>query len=165
MLFQLAVEGKAPKVFKKINTRGVPIYALIATMAAGCLSFLASFFGDGVVYIWLLNASGMSGFIAWLGIALSHYRFRKACVAQGNSLSDLPYVSKFFPFGPLFAFALCLIVVLGQNYMAFTGGSIDWSGVVVSYIGLPLFAALWLFYKVKYKTKVVPLEECDFSHK
>ena len=88
MLFQLAVEGKAPKLFSKINTRGVPIYALLATLAVGCLSFLASFFGDGVVYIWLLNASGMSGFIAWLGIAISHYRFLRAYVVQGNSLRD-----------------------------------------------------------------------------
>ncbi len=165
MLFQLAVEGKAPKLFSKINTRGVPIYALLATLAVGCLSFLASFFGDGVVYIWLLNASGMSGFIAWLGIAISHYRFRRAYVVQGNSLSDLPYVSKFFPFGPLFAFALCMIVVLGQNYTAFTGDKIDWYGIVVSYIGLPLFAALWIGYKLKHKTKIVPLIDCDITHK
>ncbi|PMC25907.1 amino acid permease, partial [Klebsiella aerogenes] len=29
------------------------------------------------VYLWLLNTSGMTGFIAWLGIAISHYRFRR----------------------------------------------------------------------------------------
>ena len=57
MLFQLAVDGKAPKLFARVNTRGIPIYALLATFAVGSLSFLASFFGDGVVYIWLLNAS------------------------------------------------------------------------------------------------------------
>ncbi|AMO84020.1 Lysine-specific permease [Solibacillus isronensis B3W22] len=165
MLYQLAVDGKAPKLFMKVTSRGIPMYALLATLAVGSLAFLASFFGDGVVYIWLLNASGMSGFIAWLGIAISHYRFRRAYVAQGNSLSDLPYVSKFFPFGPLFAFALCMIVVLGQNYMAFMGGTIDWYGVVVSYIGLPLFAALWFGYKFKHKTKIVPLQDCDLSNK
>ena len=163
MLFQLAVDGKAPKLFAKLNTRGIPVYALLATLAVGCVSFLASFFGDGVVYIWLLNASGMSGFIAWLGIAISHYRFRKAFIAQGRNLSELPYVSPLYPFGPLFAFTLCMIVVLGQNYMAFTGGTIDWYGVVVSYIGLPLFAALWIGYKVKYKTKIVALKEADLS--
>ena len=165
MLYQLAVEGKAPKLFMKVTSRGIPMYALLATLAVGSLAFLASFFGDGVVYIWLLNASGMSGFIAWLGIAISHYRFRRAYVAQGHSLSDLPYVSRFFPFGPLFAFALCMIVVLGQNYMAFMGGTIDWYGVVVSYIGLPLFAALWFGYKFKHKTKIVPLKDCDLSNK
>ena len=165
MLYQLAVDGKAPKLFMKVNTRGIPMYALLATLSVGSLAFLASFFGDGVVYIWLLNASGMSGFIAWLGIAISHYRFRRAYVKQGRSLSDLPYVSRFFPFGPIFAFVLCMIVVLGQNYTAFMGGTIDWYGVVVSYIGLPLFAAFWVYYKVKHKTKVVPLIDCDLSIK
>ncbi|WP_431028786.1 amino acid permease [Lysinibacillus sp. LZ02] len=164
MLYQLAVDGKAPKFFAKVNTRGIPIYALLATLAVGSLSFLASFFGDGVVYIWLLNASGMSGFIAWVGIAVSHYRFRKAYVAQGRDIKDLPYVSPWYPFGPLFAFVVCMIVIIGQNYTAFTGGTIDWYGVLVSYIGLPLFAMLWVGYKMKHKTKIVPLEKCDLDY-
>ena len=165
MLYQMAVDGIAPKVFAKVNKRGIPIYALLATLAVGSLAFLTSFFGDGVVYIWLLNASGLSGFIAWLGIAISHYRFRRAYVAQGYNLNDLPYRAKFFPFGPLFAFALCLIVVLGQNYSAFIGGTIDWYGVIVSYIGLPLFLALWIGYKIKHKTKVIKLTDCDLHSK
>lgn len=164
MLWQLAVDGKAPKIFMKVNRRGIPVYSLMATLAVGSLAFLASFFGDGVVYMWLLNASGMSGFIAWLGIAISHYRFRKAYVIQGNDLMALPYRAKLFPFGPLFAFTICMIVVLGQNYTAFMGDSIDWYGVTVSYIGLPLFIALWVGYKIKHKTKIVPLKECDLTN-
>lgn len=164
MLFQLAVDGKAPKLFARVNTRGIPVYALLATLAVGSVSFLASFFGDGVVYIWLLNASGMSGFIAWLGIAISHYRFRKAYIVQGRDLKDLPYLAPFYPFGPLFAFTVCMIVVLGQNYAAFTGGTIDWYGILVSYIGLPLFALLWIGYKIKHKTKIVPLDKCDLDY-
>ncbi|MFD3449794.1 amino acid permease [Microbacteriaceae bacterium 4G12] len=162
MLWDLARQGKAPKFLAKLNRRGVPVNALIVTSSIGVVAFLASLFGDGVVYTWLLNASGMSGFIAWLGIAICHYRFRKAYVAQGLNVDDLPYKAKWFPFGPLFAFALCTIVMLGQNYSAFMGGKIDWNGVFVSYIGLPLFLALWLGYKVLKKTKVVALDECEF---
>ena len=165
MLWQLAMDGKAPKIFKKVNKRGIPIYALIATLAVGSLAFLSSFFGDGVVYVWLLNASGMSGFIAWVGIAISHYRFRKAYIMQGNNVNDLPYKAGLYPFGPLFAFVVCMIVIVGQNYAAFTGGSIDWYGVVVSYIGIPLFLILWFGYKIKHKTKIVPLSECDLTNK
>lgn len=163
MLWQLAVDGHAPKFFAKLSRRGIPIYALMATLAVGCLAFLASFFGDGVVYIWLLNASGMSGFIAWLGIAFSHYRFRRAFDAQGLDPKLLPYKAKLFPFGPLFAFTVCMIVVIGQNYTAFTGDKIDWYGILVSYIGIPLFLALWFGYKLKHKTKMLPLEDCDLK--
>lgn len=162
VLWVLAQEGKAPRFLARINKRGVPANALLVTALVGMLAFLASFFGDGVVYVWLLNASGMSGFIAWLGIAVSHYRFRRAFVARGRDLSELPYRAKWFPFGPIFAFALCMIVILGQNYTAFTGGRIDWNGVLVSYIGLPLFVIVWLGYKWTKRTKLIPLHECRF---
>lgn len=163
MLWHLAKEGHAPRVFARVNRWGIPIWALLLTTAVGMLAFMASIFGDGTVYVWLLNASGLSGFIVWLGIAISHYRFRKAFVAQGKDPAELPYRAKWFPFGPLFAFALCLIVIAGQNYTAFTGGEIDWYGVLVSYIGLPLFLALWLGYKWVKKTKVVSLKECQLD--
>ncbi|PJI52134.1 hypothetical protein CTI14_47550, partial [Methylobacterium radiotolerans] len=85
---------------------------------------------------------------AWLGIAISHYRFRRGYVKQGNSLADLPYVSPFFPFGPIFAFVLCLIITLGQNYQAFLQDKIDWGGVVATYIGIPLFLLIWAGYRL-----------------
>lgn len=163
ILWVLAKEGKAPKFLGKLNSRGVPINALILTACVGMIAFFASFFGDGVVYIWLLNASGMSGFIAWVGIAISHYRFRRAFVAQGHNLNELPYRAKWFPFGPIFAFVLCLIVILGQNFQGFMQNPIDWNGIIVSYIGLPLFLVVWLVYKFVKKTKVIPLHECKFD--
>lgn len=163
MLWNLAKEGKAPKFLAKVDGRGVPVNALIATAAVGLVAFFGSLFGDGAVYVWLLNASGMSGFIVWLGIAISHYRFRKAFKAQGKSLNVLPYRAKWFPFGPIFAFALCMFVVLGQNYSAFLGDKIDWYGVMVSYIGLPIFIGVWFGYKFAKKTKVVKLEKCDLT--
>ncbi|MDR7316133.1 amino acid permease [Brevibacillus nitrificans] len=163
MLWVLAKEGKAPKWFAKVTRSGVPINSLIVTALVGALAFLSSLFGDGAVYVWLLNASGMSGFIAWLGIAVSHYRFRKALLAQGRDLSELPYRAKWFPFGPIFAFIICCVVIIGQNYTAFTGEAVDWNGALVSYIGLPLFLVVWLVYKFNKKTKLVPLEKVDFS--
>lgn len=163
MLYQMAKEGIAPKLFARTNKSGVPINSLLATLAVGSLAFMTSFFGDGVVSIWLLNASGLSGFLAWLGIAISHYRFRKAYVVQGFDVNDLPYRSKLFPIGPIFALIVCVIVILGQNYSAFIGGTINWHGIVVSYIGLPLFIALWLGYKWKHKTKMIPLKQCDLT--
>ena len=162
VLWVLAKEGKAPKFLGKLNRNGVPINALLMTTAVGMLAFLASFFGDGVVYTWLLNASGMSGFIAWVGIAISHYRFRRAFTAQGRSLDELPYRAKWFPFGPIFAFIVCMIVILGQ-FLAFLGDTIDWIGVLISYIGLPLFIIVWLGYKFIKKTKVIPLHECKLD--
>lgn len=163
MLWYLAKERHVPAIFAKVNKRGVPIYALIATTLVAMLTFLSSLYGNGAVYFWLLNASSLSGFIAWLGIAISHYRFRRAYIKQGKDMKDLPYIAKGYPYAPLIAFGLCLMVIGGQNYKAFMGNHIDWSAILVSYIGLPVFLLLWLGYKFAKKTKVVKLAECDFS--
>ncbi|MCM3601208.1 amino acid permease [Robertmurraya korlensis] len=162
MLWSMAKEGQAPRFLQQVNDRGIPMNALVITTIIGGLAFLTSIFGDQV-YTWLLNASGLTGFIAWLGIAVSHYRFRKAYVAQGRDMSDLKFKAKWFPFGPIFAFAMCIFVIFGQNYQAFLTSEIDWYGIVVSYIGLPIFLAFWLGFKLIHKTKVVPLDECLFE--
>ena len=86
------------------------------------------FYWRATGFNWLLNMSGMCGFIVWLGIAISHYRFRKGYTAQGYKIKDLAYRAKFFPFAPWFAFILCSIIILGQNYQAVLGGKIDWLG-------------------------------------
>ena len=97
----------------------------------------------------------MCGFVAWLGIAISHYRFRKGCEAQNFDMNQLPYKAAAFPFGPIFAFVLCLVVTLGQNYQAFLEDRIDWGGVVSTYLGIPLFLLFWLgYWLVKRKTWV-----------
>ncbi|MCL6246311.1 amino acid permease [Acinetobacter sp. ANC 4945] len=159
MLFDMARKGSAPKVFGRLDARGVPMNALYATTAIAALCFLTTFIGEQAVFNWLLNMSGMCGFIVWLGIAVSHYRFRKGYLAQGNKLEDLAYRAKFFPFAPWFAFILCAIVVLGQNYQAVLDG--EWLAVVSTYIGIFLFLAIWFGYKWKHKTKLVSYQEMD----
>lgn len=162
MLWSMAKDKQAPKFLAKVNRRGIPMNALIMTSLIGGLAFLTSIFGDHV-FTWLLNASGLTGFIAWIGIAISHYRFRRAYVAQGGDLNELKYKAKWFPFGPILSFTLCMLVIAGQNYGAFLSGSIDWYGVAVSYIGLPIFLAVWLGYKFYHKTKLIALKDCQFD--
>lgn len=162
MLWSMAKDKQAPKFLAKVNRRGIPMNALIMTSLIGGLAFLTSIFGDHV-FTWLLNASGLTGFIAWIGIAISHYRFRRAYVAQGGDLNELKYKAKWFPVGPILSFTLCMLVIAGQNYGAFLSGSIDWYGVAVSYIGLPIFLAVWLGYKIYHKTKLIALKDCQFD--
>ncbi|MBT2668308.1 amino acid permease [Bacillus sp. ISL-4] len=162
MLWSMAKDKQAPQFLAKVNRRGIPMNALILTALIGGLAFLTSIFGDHV-FTWLLNASGLTGFIAWIGIAISHYRFRRAYVAQGGDLNELKYKAKWFPLGPILSFVLCMGVIAGQNYQAFLSGSIDWYGIAVSYIGLPLFLAIWLGYKIYHKTKLISLKDCQFD--
>lgn len=126
------------------------------------VSFLTSIIGNGGAYICLVNVSGLAGFIVWMGIAWSHYRFRKAYVAQGWDIKDLKYRARWFPLGPIIALLMCGFVILGQNYQAFFGsGSLI--EIVSSYIGLPIFVAVWVGHKLVTKAKPVKLEQADLT--
>ncbi|EAG9229833.1 amino acid permease [Listeria monocytogenes] len=170
MLWAMARDKKAPKFLGKVNRRGIPMAALIVTTIVGAMTFITTLTENGtVIYTWLLSASGLTGFIAWFGIAISHYRFRKAFIKQGHDLSELKYKAKFFPFGPILALVLCILVIVGQDYAAFLKPEFTnpawWQKIGISYIGLPIFLVFWLSFKFTNKTKVIPLEDCKFDQK
>lgn len=160
MLFSLSVNGDAPSIFARVNGHGIPMPALLATSLIGLSIFGTSVFGEHI-YTFLVSASGLSGFITWLGIAVSHYRFRRAFVAQGHKLSEPKYHAMMFPFGPILAMILCLIVIFGQDIGSFV--QFDWKSIIISYMAIPIFLVLFIYYKIKHRSKLIPLEQVDLS--
>ncbi|MCO0832097.1 amino acid permease [Fructobacillus sp. W13] len=160
-LYSLARKGQAPKIFGRLTKNGVPWASLLLTMSVGLVAFTSEMKGGNVVYGWLVSASGLTGFLAWMGIAVAHLRFRRAYVAQGNSVDNLVYKAKFFPVGPILALALCTIVVLFQDPDAFI--HFDWAKIAVTYLSVPIFLIPYLGYKFIHKTKVIPLEDVDLD--
>ena len=77
------------------------------------------------------------------------------------SLSELKYKAKWFPFGPLLALFLCILVIVGQDIQAFK--DFNWQAIGITYMSVPLFIILFSYYKIKFKTKLIPLEEVDLS--
>ncbi|MEM9243948.1 MAG: amino acid permease [Pseudomonadota bacterium] len=161
MLWYAAKIGQGPRILAKTTAKGVPLPALIITALFAAVSFLSSVFGSGQVFTWLVNLSGLSGILTWLGIGISHYRFRRAYRLQGHDTNELPYYAKLFPFGPLFAIVLCIIIIIGQQFAG--GQHFNWGSFVGTYIGLPVFLILYLGYKIRHKTKLVPLDQCRFD--
>src|SRR5699024_11551520 len=80
---------------------------------------------------------------------------------QGHSLAELPYVAPLFPLGPVLALLTLLVVIAGQNYQAVLEGHL--LEVVSAYIGLPIFAAVWLIHRLVAgrSGRMVALEEVD----
>ncbi len=160
MLWAMSKQHIAPKIFGRVNGRGVPVAALLMTTVVGLFTFLTGIWGPRI-YLFLVSASGLTGFIAWLGIAISHYRFRKAFIAQGHQLSELKYHAKLFPFGPILAMVLGILVIIGQDLHAVK--TFDWQALGVSYMSVPLFIILFTYYKIRYKTHMIPLNEVDLT--
>lgn len=147
MLYRLAAQGNAPKVLLVKTKKKIPVVALGATTAVGALAYLSSFVGDGIAYTWLVTASGLSGFITWMGVAYSHIRFRQGLKAQGVALSSLPYRAKFFPLGAIVAFSMCALVIIGQSWLLIKDQA-DLGLFIASYGLIPVFLILWGGYKL-----------------
>jgi len=64
-LYGLALEGKAPVVFKRVNRLGVPYTALGASVVVACFAFLNVGKGPGKVLEYLSNLSSTFGALAW----------------------------------------------------------------------------------------------------
>jgi lysine-specific permease len=164
-LWHLAQERYAPHFFANVTHKyGVPIPALLLSAVISAAVFLSSSIGEGKVFVWLLNTSALTGFIAWFGIALCHYRFRRAYLIQGHSLSKLPFYAKGFPFGPLFAIVLTCLIVAGQQFDSFLSHTVNIDNLIGTYIGLPFFLISYAGYKIRHRTKLIPLEKCRFDY-
>jgi len=139
------------------------VLALLATGSVSAMAFFSTVVGDKKIYQLLYNASSLSGFLIWLGIAVCHLRFRKAWVAQGRSLNDLKFRSKFYPYGPWLALVLFLVVLFGANISVFQTEVFSWFDFVTDYLIIPTVIVLYLGHKIWNKTHVVPLKECNFD--
>lgn len=155
MLQAMADRGAAPAFFGKLNRRGVPVAAVWATGLVGALAFLASTVGEQKIYQMLYNASGLTGFIIWLGIAICHLRFRRAWAAQGRSLDQLKFRARFFPVGPWLALALFVIVVFGANVWVFQAEQFSWFDFITNYAPIPGVLLLYFGHKLVRKTRLV----------
>lgn len=162
-LYSLATAGKAPSMFAKLSSNGIPQNALYATAIVAMLCSLTALFPEKAAYTWLFNLSGMTGIILWLSIAICHYRFRKGFLRQGHTLKELPYCAKWFPGGPVFALICCFLIIIGQGLQDILSGDINLLPLIGAYIGIPLFLSIWLIYKILHKTRIVSYQEMDFS--
>ncbi len=163
MLHAMAHSGKAPAFFGRLNRRGVPAAALWFTGGVSALAFFSTLVGDQKIYKIFYNASSLSGFLIWLGIAVCHLRFRQAWVAQGRSLDELKFKAKFYPYGPWLAVVLFVIVLFGANISVFQTPVFSWFDFITGYLTLPAFVFLYLGHKYWKKTRLVPLQDCHFD--
>lgn len=160
ILFSQSADGLLWHGFKKVNFRGVPIVSFLAMSLLSLALWALQFIGPNV-YNYLIAASSLGGFMEWLGIAIAHFRFRRGFIRQGHTLDELDYHASLFPFGPIFAFVLCVLVIAGQNVDAFI--KLDWSNILITYMSVPLFILFYLGYKLIHHTHLVPLDQMQLK--
>ncbi|WP_374663293.1 amino acid permease [Acinetobacter sp.] len=139
MLFGLAQQGNAPKIFTKTNKQGVPIPAVLfsALLIFGCV--LLNYFApedalSNLIYI-VVGALVLN----WAMISLTHLQFKQAMKTE-SAVSQFPAL--WAPFSNYLVLAFIAVVL----YIMWTQGL---SGAVIM---IPIWIALmFILFKVLYR--------------
>ena len=82
VLFQLAAKGDAPQWLVAVNSRRVPTRAILAGAVFGYAAIACSVISPGVVFSFLVNASGAIAIVNYLLVALAELRLRRRLEAS-----------------------------------------------------------------------------------
>jgi lysine-specific permease len=160
MLYSLSMAGKAPAIFSRTFASGIPFWSLVATTLLAVVIYVISKFVSNF-YSVLIDALSVAGFLNWFAIAISHFRFRRAYVAQGRSVGDLRYKARLFPIGPLFVMAVCIFIAITHSIGPFGRG--HYGEAMTTCSGLIIIAGLYFGSKIAKKSKIIPLAEISLD--
>ncbi|CAG8949133.1 hypothetical protein HYFRA_00004755 [Hymenoscyphus fraxineus] len=169
-LYGLAHEKKAPKIFTKTDSRGVPVVALGASTAFCLLAFLGVNTESYTVFGYFVNLVTMFGLLTWISLLVSHICFVRARKAQGIPDSALAYVAPLGAAGSWAALVFSCLIAFFKGFPIFcykitapkgTVPVFDWRTFITTYLGIPLYIAMILGYKFYMKTEMVTPENAD----
>jgi GABA permease len=127
VLFVLAERGDAPRWLVVTNRRHVPARSVLLASVAGFAGVIAAILSPGLVFEWLVKASGALIVFIYMMICLSQVRLRKARERAGAPPAALPMW--LFPWLSYLAIAAMVAVLIA---MAVTPGQQSelWASVV-----------------------------------
>lgn len=108
MVWSLAKERLIPERFAKTNFRGVPVWAVLFSMAGSLLALLSSVIAASTVYLVLVAVSGLATLVVWFSVCVCHIRFRREWARDGHSADELGYRAPGFPVLPWLAIVMCI---------------------------------------------------------
>jgi GABA permease len=85
MLMALARRGDAPSVFSRLDRRGVPVAAILASTAFGYLTVIMSYVSPDRVFAFLVNSYGTVAIFVYLLIACAELKLRRRLEREAPS--------------------------------------------------------------------------------
>ncbi|CAG7953238.1 unnamed protein product [Penicillium nalgiovense] len=148
MLYGLAQEGHAPKLFTRLNRFGAPWISVAAVGSFLALGYMTLSSAASVVFDWLQQLVSAASLVHWINI-------------------ELPWTSPFQPYAAwIFPVSFSIIMLTGGFYVFIEG---NWSPqtFVSSYFNIPFIFVLYFGYRFWRKTRLVTLENIpiqEFLH-
>lgn len=160
-MYALAQNRQAPKFLLRCSRNGVPYWCVAITASISLLTYMSCSSGANVVFEWFQNLTTISTLFTWCSICIAYIKFHAALKAQGVDRNTLVFKSPFQPYTAYFALFFFAIIILFNGFYAFTPWSKD--SFVTSYVGIPIYAVLYIFWKVFKKTHWINSAEADIT--
>lgn len=110
MAFSLGERGDAPRAFARVNGRGVPMAAILASVVFGFVAVFFNYLSPDKIFLFLVNSSGAVALFVWLVICFSQLRMRK--IIQAEAPEKLVVRMWLYPY-LTWATAALIVFVLG----------------------------------------------------
>lgn len=111
MLFSLSTRGDAPKSWRKISKRGVPVSAVLASTVVGFVTVGLNYLAPDTVFLFMVNTSGAIALFVWLVIALSQLILRRRMGAEAKQLELKMWL---FPYLTWLSIAVITALLVGM---------------------------------------------------
>ncbi|PON26626.1 amino acid permease [Trichoderma gamsii] len=162
-LYGLSCDGHAPRFFQRCNRFGSPHYAIGLTCLLLPLVYLNVANNTSVVFGWFVNITTVSGLIGWVVIEATYLRFYAGLKSQGYSRDALPYKSPLQPYISWATMFVVSLVILFSGFDVFVKGHFTAAGFLTCYLNIAIFIVIYVFFKLAFKSKVIPVKEIDFE--
>lgn len=83
MLYSLAKQGNAPRIFKRLSAHGAPLFGVLASSAVTVIAVIVVLLWPDFAFQYLLAIALFSAVINWTMIMITHLLFRRRIGAQG----------------------------------------------------------------------------------
>lgn len=151
LLWSMSKDKQAPSWLSKLNSRGVPFYGVLLTLALSGLSLLTSEYAADTVYLWLMSSVGLTGCLIWIIIAWCQLNFRKSFLQLGGKLEQLIFRTPLYPLVPIIAIVLNTGIILSLYF--------DESQQIVLYTGIPVIVLIYLYHLFVHSKKEAKVTE------
>lgn len=112
MVWALGKERMLPAALAKTNFHGVPVYAVMVSMAGSLLALLSSVVAASTVYLALVAVSGLATLVVWLSVSACHILFRSELKRGGKPVEKLGYRAPGYPLVPIASIVLCILALV-----------------------------------------------------
>jgi AAT family amino acid transporter len=109
MLYNLAEQGQAPRLFANTSSGGVPRRAIQVSTIALLFGVLLNYLVPAKVFVWVTSIATFAAIWTWTVILLTQMKFRRSL--SGTERKRLAFRMPFYPYSSWLALAFLALVI------------------------------------------------------